>query len=884
MMCFTGNDDLPKLFSSLSSGFFQTELDEKSLGVRNSYKGLFFRERPDGSLEEKTVFIKPTDPTVSPGKIISGALIGRLKECRYIVPLLSIFKDTPPGYDGHVMCSAVGGVQRDYSLSFLTTKKEMYCIGSALTIMLDAGKRKDWIAREMFELTNLCHHEELNGRLLKSFASCTSFKITTLIASITHVLLNILMVCSHTLESLFEWERIRGASKLRHVCISSISKSLKICEENPPSEVDLLLEDLLKWKERFSWIQEQRRIIQLRRDDPDDPDEMSSSRDDSEYSDRRRSEEEEDMSWAAGFERDCEESLAGSQHEQKNIVLDKELFPVSIFRNLVHCCIQDTQNRCDQISVTEHEEEEEEEEKKEGKKEDEEEEESLSFPPGFSKRDGIELFLTLCRSVMSSQFWRLHSVCLAVCDVSEFNQTMKSHPAFAPFLSSCGDMSCLISPCTQNLLSSPFHLNIFQWLISFKQREDMNRKALSWEKMDDKVALQSDVVPPRPNPFSDSETMPPDLSLKEGLCSEVEGEEEKREERERGEEMMCFTGNDDLPKLFSSLSSGFFQTELDEKSLGVRNSYKGLFFRERPDGSLEEKTVFIKPTDPTVSPGKIISGALIGRLKECRYIVPLLSIFKDPPPGYDGHVMCSAVGGGALIGRLKECRYIVPLLSIFKDTPPGYDGHVMCSAVGGGAKRLFLVFPYYKEGDVLHWIRSHDNVGVHELIHVFKCVLHALDHLHSRGIVHCDIKPANVLIDDDNDGLLCDFEGAIEVIQGNAMRLRTSTTPCSTFVYTPPEFSEWMKKSRDYSSHCNGEDGDDATNSHLSYHATPAHDMYSFGALVCELFRQIEGRIMLEQRDIVRNILKYAETHLQAEEIEKRPSAEEALRNMFLTK
>jgi serine/threonine protein kinase len=45
----------------------------------------------------------------------------------------------------------------------------------------------------------------------------------------------------------------------------------------------------------------------------------------------------------------------------------------------------------------------------------------------------------------------------------------------------------------------------------------------------------------------------------------------------------------------------------------------------------------------------------------------------------------------------------------------------------------------------------------HEAVRIAKSVLHALVHAHGSGILHCDLKPANVLLDSDYEPRLCDF-------------------------------------------------------------------------------------------------------------------------------
>ena len=44
-----------------------------------------------------------------------------------------------------------------------------------------------------------------------------------------------------------------------------------------------------------------------------------------------------------------------------------------------------------------------------------------------------------------------------------------------------------------------------------------------------------------------------------------------------------------------------------------------------------------------------------------------------------------------------------------------------------------------------------------EAVRIIRCVCQALVHAHGRGVLHCDLKPANVLLDADYEPRLCDF-------------------------------------------------------------------------------------------------------------------------------
>ncbi|GKT28932.1 hypothetical protein ADUPG1_000944, partial [Aduncisulcus paluster] len=156
----------------------------------------------------------------------------------------------------------------------------------------------------------------------------------------------------------------------------------------------------------------------------------------------------------------------------------------------------------------------------------------------------------------------------------------------------------------------------------------------------------------------------------------------------------------------------------------------------------------------------------------------------------------------ALAPRMSgSCPYIIPLQCIF------HDEHVH----NPSRKGAYLVFPYYPQGDMFSWVRN-TRPDLSSVIHVFICVLSAIAHLHSQSIVHCDLKPTNILIDPSGNGILCDFEGSIDCSE-RTMRLLSQTMYVGTPGYIAPELSEAIKE-------------------HSRPHPTPASDMYSFGKLL----------------------------------------------------
>ncbi|MFI9507951.1 serine/threonine-protein kinase [Nocardia sp. NPDC052566] len=108
---------------------------------------------------------------------------------------------------------------------------------------------------------------------------------------------------------------------------------------------------------------------------------------------------------------------------------------------------------------------------------------------------------------------------------------------------------------------------------------------------------------------------------------------------------------------------------------------------------------------------------------------------------------------------------------------------------GAGSPGLWLSMKYVDGGDIAALIASRANgLDVHHAVQIITGAARGLDHAHRHGIVHRDVKPANLLIERDVEGgehvLVTDF--------GIARALDDSTTTTgvvATIAYTAPSAS-----------------------------------------------------------------------------------------------
>ncbi len=106
-------------------------------------------------------------------------------------------------------------------------------------------------------------------------------------------------------------------------------------------------------------------------------------------------------------------------------------------------------------------------------------------------------------------------------------------------------------------------------------------------------------------------------------------------------------------------------------------------------------------------------------------------------------------------------RYVVQLFEVGWESDPPY-----------------YVMEYMENGSLEDLLRTH-RLTVHEAVSVFREVAVALVHAHDKGILHCDLKPANILLDHDRKPRLADF---------GQSRLTNEMSPAlGTLFYMAPE-------------------------------------------------------------------------------------------------
>lgn len=126
----------------------------------------------------------------------------------------------------------------------------------------------------------------------------------------------------------------------------------------------------------------------------------------------------------------------------------------------------------------------------------------------------------------------------------------------------------------------------------------------------------------------------------------------------------------------------------------------------------------------------------------------------------------------------------------------------------------FMVMEYIGGGTLKAKMESLSREGktlpLEEAVKYFQQVASALDFAHQKGMIHRDMKPANVLINAEGDALLTDF-GIARLLSQDSTNLTATGTLIGTPAYMSPEQGKGVRE------------------------LTPASDIYSLGVILYEL-------------------------------------------------
>ena len=144
----------------------------------------------------------------------------------------------------------------------------------------------------------------------------------------------------------------------------------------------------------------------------------------------------------------------------------------------------------------------------------------------------------------------------------------------------------------------------------------------------------------------------------------------------------------------------------------------------------------------------------------------------DPTTGRQVAIKFYAHRGGldwSLLSReveklafLSADRYVVQLLDVGWDADPPY-----------------YVMEYVERGSLEELLKRRGKLSANLAVDLFRDIAIGLLHAHGKGVLHCDLKPANVLLDQDQKPRLADF--------GQSRLSHEQTPALGTLFYMAPE-------------------------------------------------------------------------------------------------
>ena len=102
-------------------------------------------------------------------------------------------------------------------------------------------------------------------------------------------------------------------------------------------------------------------------------------------------------------------------------------------------------------------------------------------------------------------------------------------------------------------------------------------------------------------------------------------------------------------------------------------------------------------------------------------------------------------------------------------------GSIVNTSLNKTNERPFMLMPYYPQ--TLHDLLAihHQKLSFITSLNIINHIIDALHSIHHAGIVHLDIKPQNIFLDENNNALLADFDNA-KVLKGSPLLKRFGLT------------------------------------------------------------------------------------------------------------
>ncbi|MHC4947924.1 MAG: serine/threonine-protein kinase [Planctomycetota bacterium] len=102
-----------------------------------------------------------------------------------------------------------------------------------------------------------------------------------------------------------------------------------------------------------------------------------------------------------------------------------------------------------------------------------------------------------------------------------------------------------------------------------------------------------------------------------------------------------------------------------------------------------------------------------------------------------------------------------------------------------GEDEDFIVYEYVDGGDLARWMRRRRPLGVDEAVRVAARIARGVHAAHMAGLVHCDLKPANIMVTREGEPKVADFGVAIRTAE--QAESREGDQPLGNLAFISPE-------------------------------------------------------------------------------------------------
>lgn len=100
----------------------------------------------------------------------------------------------------------------------------------------------------------------------------------------------------------------------------------------------------------------------------------------------------------------------------------------------------------------------------------------------------------------------------------------------------------------------------------------------------------------------------------------------------------------------------------------------------------------------------------------------------------------------------------------------------------------YIVMPYMAGGTLAEYVSRHGPLSLSQAQYYLEQISSALDYAHEHRCVHCDVKPANILLDGAGHAMLSDF-GIVRLMQPEDATVQQSMKSAETLMGTPDYIS-----------------------------------------------------------------------------------------------